>query len=985
MFPYILSGMKKIIRKNRGFTLIELILVLGLLTAMGAMAAPQFMAILDHGKNDADIAQMDQLMMAFQLEQAAFFESHDHEFDLLKSENIRTIDDGNGNLTTMVDSNRAVQTLQDFLNAAFDPNHEAYMGDLKCLVTERRIGENGVIFRADLSDDNALKIVCDADQNESSMVLLIPGTDTISYEYSHGKPAEGTWMIIGDDDRLRAEYVDAMMHIGSDQAEEELIQTDKGKKFYQYRTSFILNHQQDAAGPQVGSGEFWQLFTHQAVGGTQKIGLDLDAWLEGSGLAYRYRYLQGKKWKGKPYNYKALGDEVETLNVAQGHTKEEAIVEFSTDGFESDSRYSRYGMQVYQKNQLTVTPTPDLNDENRGWIQTGKNHWFYYELLAGDPSSGGGTSHGSSDEIDFSYHAGAIFNYVDEEEYDFLSIEKNQKNQMVMRSYSVQGGAASDYKTEKVLVGFEFNSPYDMDLRVEKGKVIVNLSDGVLDDDTVFKLKSNNLKPAIGYYVNETVALGNAEAIANASDTLPLVNYASDSTKGPSFQLMGMPEFYPYQSASTNPQEQEKPDPPSLRRIGIETLTIQSVAFQLSTDEEKDYVMTLRLPNGSSQTITNRTEIFPVSQSGIVEAYVEVNGVKSDAVQIAVDNIIDPFAEIEGTYTVGTKDTQFTLHNFGDVIQEMEAFKKREKLKLIMETKGKKTEIKKAELTVKNKDLDLDDFAIFVESEYGEVLSPIAEVSQPMPPVIELSQAMNYDHARVEITTETGDDIYYRLLDEDQEPFSNWQRYKGVFEERFTFIEAVTRTQTGTESQSTIVENPYANAVVQPPTIESDENGAIHVFSAAGTILYYWNGSSWDDYYWNGNSRDSSEWLSVGSNSKTFYLAEGETLFVYAKSAFGSQVSEDASYTREVDPDQAPEPPTIEQSSYRSHVEVSGTSYDEIWYRYTYMKNKNKQKTTDWKRSYHDFVLDKKDIISVEAYTVKSEIESERIIWSFYD
>ncbi|BES66688.1 hypothetical protein SANA_31270 [Gottschalkiaceae bacterium SANA] len=973
-------------RENKGFTLIELILVLGLLTAMAAMAAPQFMAVLDHGKNDADVAQMDQLMVAFQLEQAPFFESHDHDFDLLKSDNIMTVDDGNGNLTTKVDPDRAVQTLQDFLNATFDPNHQAYMKDLKCLTTEGVTDENGVIFRAALTGGNTLKIVCQADQNESSIVLQIPQTDMIAYEYSHGEPAEGTWMIIGDDDRLRADYVDAMMHIGSDQAKERFIQTDKGKKFYQYRTTFTLNHQQEAAPPLVGSGEFWQLFTHEAIGATQKIGLDLDAWAEGSGVKYRYRYVQGKKWKGKPYNYKELGDELETLNVAQGHTKEEAIIEFSTSGLENDPRYSKYGMQVFQKKKLPMTPTPLLNDENSGWIQTGKNHWFYYELLDGDSStSGGGTSAGSSDEIDFPYHAGAIFNYMDADNYDYLSIEKNRDNQMVMRSYSIQGGAASDYKTEKVLVGFEFNSKYTMDIRVEKGKAFVNISDGMLDEDTEFKLKSNNLNPAIGYYLSESVDLGRAKAIANASDRLPLVNYDSDSSKGPSFQLMAMPEFYPYQSTPTSPEEQEKPNSPTLRRTGIETLTIQPVTFQLLTDVEKDYVMTLRLPNGNTQTITSRSKDFSVSQSGTIQAFVEVNGIQSDTVQIVVDHIIDPFTEIEGTYTVGTKNTVFTLHNFEDVIQEMEPFQDREELKLMVETKGKKKEIKNAEFTLKNKDLDLDDFAIFVESEYGQVLSPIAEVSQPVAPVVTLSQAMNYGHARVELTTETNDDIYYRLLDEDRDVISDWQRYRGIFEERFNYIEAVTRTQSGGESESVIVENPYVNAVVHAPIIEAVGNGYVNVSSAEGTILYYWNGSRWDDYYWDGSSRNSNEWLSVGKNTETFYLAEGETLFVYAESAFGSQVSADASYTREADPNQAPEPPTIEKTYYSNRIEISGTNYDEIYYRYTYMKNRNKQTTTAWKRSYDDVVLDKKEIISVEAYTVKNEIESESVFWNLYN
>ena len=977
------ANMKKTNGTRKGFTLIELILVLGLLATMGAMAAPQFMAVLDNGKNEADIAQMDQLMVAFQLQQVPFFETHDDEFDLLKPDNITTVDDGNGNLTTKVDLNQAVQTLQDFLDATIDPNHEVYMKDLKCLNTDRISGESGMIFRAALTSGNALKIVCEADQNESSIVLSIPKTDTIAYEYTDGKPAEGTWMVIGDDDRLRAEYVDAMMHISPGEAKQRFIQTDKGNKFYRYRTTFILNHQQDEEQPQVESSEFWKLFTHQALSGTQKIGLDLDAWLEGGGVKYRYRYVQGKKWKGKPYKYKELGDETEILNIAQGHTKEEAVIEFSTDGFENDSRYSMYGMQVYQKNKLPTTPTPELNDENSGWIQTGKNHWFYYELLAGDPSSGGGgTSSGFGGTVDFPYHAGAIFNYVNENNYDLLSIEKNGEDQIVMRSYRIQGGSASNYLTEQVLVGFEFNKAYTLDIRVEKRKAIVNLSEGLLEENTVFVTSSNDLHPAIGFYVNEETNLGNDSAIANANSVLPLVHYESDSIKGPTFQLMAMPEFYPYQSSPMNPEEQEKPDSPSLRRVGIETLTINPVVFQISTDIEKDYVMTLRLPNGTTQTITSRTKEFSVSQSGTMEAFVEVNGVKSDTVQIVIDNIIDPFTEIEGTYTTGSKETSFQLNNFDEVIQVMEPYQKREKLKLIMETKGKKTEIKKEEFTIKNKELDMDDFVIFVESEYGEVLSPRVEVAQPVPPVVTVSQAAQYGVAQVTMTTETSDAIYYRLLDEDQKPTSNWISYNDLFEARFAYVEAVTRTQSGTESESVVVENSFANSVVQAPTFEPDENGDVWVRSEAGTTIYYWNGDYWDGYYWNGSSRNNNQWLNGGNNREKFDLAEGETLVVYAKSAFGSQESINASYTREADQNEAPEPPIIEKPYYnRNEIEISGTNYDEIWYRYTYMQNKNKQKTTDWTRSYGDVVVDKSGVVSVEAYTIKDDLESETITW----
>lgn len=977
------SNMKKN-GTSKGFTLIELILVLGLLATMGALAAPQFTAVFDNGRNEADIAQMDQLMVAFQLEQAPFFETHEGEFDLLKAENITVGRDAKGNLTTSVDVNRAVQTLQDFLDVVVDPNHEAFMKDLKCLTTDRSGGENGSIFRAKLIGNSSLQIVCDGDSNASSIQLKIPGTDTISYAYTEDEPEEGTWMIVGDDDRLRADYVKSMMHIQEADAKQQLIQSDRGKKYYRYRTTFSVDHQQNSSQAQVGTGEFWKLFTHDNISGTQKVGLDMDALPEDAAVEFRYRYMQGHKWKGNPYDYDEL-DQLKILNVAEGHTKNEAIIEFRSDVIGGDSFYCKYGVQVFQKKDLPVTPRPNLNNEDSGWIQTGKNHWFYYELLEGNPSTGsaGGSSE-TSEDFGFSYHAGAVFNYVNDNNYDYLSFEENRNGEMVLRSYRVQGGTASNYKTEAVLSGFEFNEVYTMDIHVEKGKAIVNLSDGLLKKDVVFSTDSNDLHPAIGYYMNQTVDLGKENARASQDSSLPLIKYADSQETGPRFLLVEMPEFYPYQTESqTKPEEQKKPNAPSLRRTGIETLTMNPVAYQITTDAEQNYAMTLRLPNGSTQTITSRTKDFSVSQSGTIEAFISVNGVKSDTVQVVVDNIIDPFAEIEGNYVVGSEETTFRLSNFDEVIQEMEPYQKREKLKLIMETKGKKKEVKKASFTLKNEEFDLDDFAIYVESEYGEVLSPLAEVSQPLPPEVNINQSAYYGYAVVTMNTDTGDEIYYRLLDEDQDPMGNWQRYHGSFEERFSYVEVVTRARSGTESKSVIVENPYANTIVQAPTFEPGENGKVQVRSKEGTFIYYWNGDYWDSNYYDGNYWDSNQWLSTGSNRVTFDLAEGETLVVYAKSAFGTQESENVSYTREADSNEKPAPPIIEKPYHnRNRIQISGTNYDEICYQYTYMQNKNKQRTTDWIRSDRDVSFDSNGVVSVSAFAVKNGIESETVTWN---
>ena len=937
-------------RKNWGFTLIEVILVLALLGSATAIAAPNVIDVLDDSKDKADTAQMDFLLNAFQLQQDAFFDTHESAYDMLNPN------------TTPEDALNAF--LKDALT---NPDSDVYISDVKRLKTGETPTADDWLFKA-VTTDTQIWIACEHPHNESSIKLRIPNTETIDYTYLEGQPETGTWMIIGDDDRLRAEYIRSLMHMSKDQAKKEFIKNDKGKKYYRYRTSFMIEHQPRESS-QAAGGDFWKLFTHQQVSGTQKIGLDLDAFAGDEDIEYRYRYIQGHKWKGDPFNYEDLDDDLETLNVAMGHTKEEAIVEFRyEDEGHGSSDYAKYGVQVFHKKDIAGTPNPSNNDASSGWIQTGANHWFYYELLEGGAQGSGGSSSGGGESGGFSYHTGMIFNYVNDNNYDFLSLEENQSGKMVLRSYRVQGGFVSGYKTEKVLTNFQFNKSYTMDLRIEKGKAIVNLSDGVLEDNTKFTI-GNDLHPGIGYYMGEEEVLNGRKAISDYESDRPLIQYEEGIEEGPRLLILAMPDFYPYDS-ETEPEkpQAQKPEAPKLERIGTANLTINPVAFRLSTDTEGSFTMTVELPEGTNESTHQKSLDFSVDRSGKLLAYVEANGKRSDKVFLDLDNIIPPFSEIEGNYRKGYWETEFDLTNYEAVIREMEPYQKRESLHLILETRGKKYEIPSASFTMRNYSLDLDDFGIYVESEYGEILSPTAKIAQPQPPEIQLNPSSYPGYAAVTITAQNNETIEYRFLNESQAPLGQWKKYKGSFVETFAYIEARVQTSSGVISESTIEKNPYEATTIPPPEITPLENGNVSVESGAGTSIWYKNGKRWRDSY---------------SNHVSFYLSEGETLQVYAQSIYGNQKSEEVSYTRELSTPQPPQSPTIEKPYWnRSTIIVSASEYDIIWYRYEYMQNKNKTKWTKWKSSFDQVRLNDKSIVSVEAYVEKDGVNSETARWN---
>lgn len=792
-------------RKNLGFTLIEVILVLALLGSATAIAAPNVIDVLDDSKDRADTAQMDFLLNAFQLQQGAYYETHHGEYDMM-----------NPNTTPE-------QALNAFLKDALtDPDSDVYIADVKRVKTDQIPTAGNMIFKG-VASETQIWIECDHPDNASSIKLRIPGKETIDYVYSEGQPERSTWMIIGDDDRLRAEYIQAMMHMSKDQAKKELLKKENGKQFYRYRTTFRIEHQAESD-PQVGDGEFWKLFTHNQVSGTQKIGLDPSA-LSGGEIEYRYRYVQGNHWRGDPYYYKKLMDR-EVLNVSMGHTKEEAIIEFRNK--KDGSGYVKYGVQVMHSKDLPIVPNPAENDASSGWIQTGSSHWFYYEMLAGDATGDGGSS-GQGQTGEFTYHTGMIFNYVNENNYDFLSIEQNQSGQMVLRSYRVQGGSASGYKTEKVLSDFQFNETYTMDLRVEKGKAIVNLSGGLLEADAEFSI-GNDLHPAIGYYMGEDTDLKGKLASSNDESELPLVQYEAGKSEGPRFIMASMPDFYPYESETTPPQP-EKLEPPVLERLGTTHLTINPVEFRISTASDTPQTMVLTMPDGSVEHIDARTKTFSVDQTGTIEAFAEGGGKKSKETAIEVDNIIPPFTEIEGIYRQGYWRTDFELSNYNAVLREMETYQKRETLRLILETGGKKIVIKDASFTLWNSEFDADDFSIYVESVFGEILSPLAKIAQPKPPEIQLEPSDYRGYAWVTMTSQAGETITYRLLDESQSPLTTWEAYYGSFVEIFSYIEARTQNASGVYSESVICENPYSQAIVSPPTITPLSDGSVWVES----------------------------------------------------------------------------------------------------------------------------------------------------------
>ena len=594
-------------QKNRiGFTLIELILVLGLVTTLGALAAPQFTDVFDHSKDQADIAQMDQILAAFQLEQAPFYEGHDGDYDLLKAENVSYVREGGKIVDTIVDPDQAEKTLQAFLNNVVKPGSDVYMEGAKCVKTEKthvtKGGEQISVFEAKLNKEKTgLKIVCRADKNESSIELPLPGLNKpIDDVYSDGEMINGTWMIIGDDDRLRADYVEDYLK-KDDKTKKKLDEELKKDQTYRFKTTFRIETEMEDKEEKLplmenmDPDDKWITWIPTEVNSVHKIKVKKSAISELEGVTVKMRLNDGP--------FEEL-DSVDGLNKTiennSSGTKnlDRVIFEFSKIG--EKTKYLPYDVSLVQMNKLNTFKDHNAfgsdvdifnviysdQDNLPGLLYAeehgGNPHILYYQYSLDSSGTDGAGNSGSGTSIVESIHrpttdfyTGFVFNIVqsddDREEkeyhnYDFLAIHYNESKKITELLYLEKKGngkTVTQIGEGIELVDFQYNHNYTIELNVTDEKA-VNVT---LYDETKTLLKSrkivkvnNSLHPAIGYYMNQTVELQkkkdpklSEKAVAGIDEEkkinqIPLVTYEDDPSIGPRLVIVTRPEFYPYET-----------------------------------------------------------------------------------------------------------------------------------------------------------------------------------------------------------------------------------------------------------------------------------------------------------------------------------------------------------------------------------------------------------------------------------------------------
>ncbi len=583
-------------KKEFGFTLIEVILVIALLGSVTAMAAPELMDVFDGSKDKADVAQMDFLLNAFQIQQAPFYEDHNGRYDMLNS------------------NNTPEGALKHFLQDALtDPGSTVYIEGVKRVKTGETSAENNPVFIPATSATHVW-IESKDHKNKSNIKLRIPGTETIDRKYTDGEMLKGTWMIIGDDDRLRADYVkNLLFHVREEDGKEvndEAYQAFKNKvnrdHEYRYRTMFKIDANLEKEDP-ISIDKAWITFDSQYAGNhnffifnnvTEK---DVESYL--TVLEYQNGRIKKTTEIGKLPKGSEMFKSPPGHSGTPGNDKHEVRYVFT---FKKNGEYIgkiTHKIHFIHKNNVTSEMLEFLNSNNNGveegYYDTGATAFKYfhhlYDPAMSDLESGTNGLPGSGSTPAFIFHTGAVFNINNVNNgkynnYDFLSFEENDDGEMALRSYCVQGGSVSGFKSEAILNGFEFGKTYTMELIVNKGKATVNLSHNLLDESAKVFITSQDLHPALGYYMNQQLTLAGQEAVAEEQDHLPIVSYEDDGNTGPQFVLLGMPEIHPYQTENNN-DEPDEPEDPEEPKPGLVRFQYDCDRGKIELDSKNDHPM----------------------------------------------------------------------------------------------------------------------------------------------------------------------------------------------------------------------------------------------------------------------------------------------------------------------------------------------------------------------------------------------------------
>jgi|GEM_PF-3155388 len=204
------NRIRRFLKREWGFTLIEVLMILALLGSATALAAPNVMEALDGSEDKADAAQMDYLLASFQMHQAPFNDEHTSQYDLLKPDNVDYTMDADGTITNVeIKAGAAVETLNLFLqDAILDSGSEVYIEGVQCVTTEQSSKAGKPIFQAEESGGMLYIICMSGDGNRSNAEIRIPGIDHISYGYSTGEQIRwgDSLLYIGDYENLESRF-----------------------------------------------------------------------------------------------------------------------------------------------------------------------------------------------------------------------------------------------------------------------------------------------------------------------------------------------------------------------------------------------------------------------------------------------------------------------------------------------------------------------------------------------------------------------------------------------------------------------------------------------------------------------------------------------------------------------------------------------------------------------------------------------------------
>lgn len=715
-------------RKDRGFTLIELILVIGLLVTLGAVAAPVFQSVFENSKEDLEQLQMTQVLLAYQ---EAVLEGFEGNSDLSEEERF-----------------------QIFLNEQKNNATWLEVMDSPCCVSGTGcVADN---YKGML-DGERFYLVCNACglQSKDSITSEKLRQEVIDYTYLDEVNFEtGTWLIIGDDENLRQDYFTKLKVVPErDYQMETKFQIIDGKGIWP---------EDEPSEPDDGLVKFEgrdypKAYVYNIAGDEYALTVQFhkrngyDDWSAEQDL------LEGQwVWSKKSRRY----------------VWEETPVLFNVNQWDA-VRVRAYRVNEYGYWEIEKTTT------YRVWYEGQGNHAsFHCDLW------------NATQTQEMNFYTGQIFNYYGEPgsaEYDFFGFKMKKNKKVVLNLYHV------DENNEKKRVtavqediaewdfSYFFNEKRVMFLEMKNNRVSFSLDgERLVDKLRLSNTHASDSLPAVGYYMGPPVK-GSGLPSEFELKEYPTPFY---------MQLLEMPII-------GEESQIEKPEPPRVERLGTEHITINPIEFRVTSSEEKAFVIHLNLPGGKSKVIMSRMSTFSVDQSGEIEAYLEVDGIQSSHVILPVENIIEPFDELNG---VADNNGNHTILRFDNLQNGMEEnyWRIQEEIQTLqeeyqavgfddeiwIETKDNRGSYKITHLNnwgqfLAPRKMNLNKIELYVVSEYGELLNPIAYIVRPESPSdILFQQYWGGEPCFKIVGTGIGRDRYqYRWKNEEGEVIREWTDY----------------------------------------------------------------------------------------------------------------------------------------------------------------------------------------------------------------